>query len=353
MESYFKTAPCVKWKDWAWSLLPKLRSQTTDPYLILRNEGSQGSQSSQGNPEKTVSPVPTIIRQTIESSRSISEFLGNYYYDPSFSHSLVVSPRLILHLLETKQAIGLELRDKEHGIIACIFEFFMGMYKNERVGLISWLCVHPKWRKKGLTNLLCHTITYDIPTAATIKWFRNDALFRSPLPPIYSSKIMDRQISQRKGQNQNQSFVKKRDFNICKGEFAALWKEENPTGIVFDSDSHVPTQLMIWGFEREDKGVWVLVQPTYEVKKEKEKGKEHHHGCEILQIVSHGVKDWYEKIQIFEIIVDTLPFDYCECSVEIPHIEALWSIRGISTWSTVGLHPGTPFKRPILSLVAS
>jgi hypothetical protein len=237
--------------------------------------------------------------------------------------------------------IGLEIRH-ETKIIACIFEFFMGMYHEKRVGLISWLCVDPKWRKKGLTNLLCHTITYKIPTAAEIKWFRNDALFRSPLPPIYSSKIMDRNI-----RHIQSPFVKKQMFKACKDEFISLWKKDNPKGLVFDSPA-VSTQFMIWGFEKEDKRLWVLVQPTYEVKKEKVE-----HGCEILQIVSHGFKDWYEKIQIFEIIVDALSFDYCECSVEVPHIESLWTVRGISTWSAVGLHPGNPFQRPVLSLVAS
>ena len=160
-----------------------------------------------------------------ESARELSEFLGSYYYDTSSEYSLVLSPRLILHLLETKQVIGLEIRDKTN-IIACIFEFYMGIYKDKRVGLISWLCVHPSWRKKGLTNLLCHTITYTTPTAAEIKWFRNDSLFLSPLPPIYSSKMMERRIRQKLS-----PFVEKKHFEHCKEEFINLWKKENPSSL--------------------------------------------------------------------------------------------------------------------------
>lgn len=329
MESYFKTAPCTRWKDWAWTMVPLQKQK--EPYFLPHKE----------YPESTSTFIPTLIETKVEVARELSEFLGSYYYDPSSEYSLIVSPRFILHLLETRQMIGLEIRH-ETKIIACIFEFFMGMYKDKRTGLISWLCVDPKWRKKGLTNLLCHTITYKIPGAAEIKWFRNDALFRSPLPPIYSSKIMDREI-----RHIQSPFVKKHNLKMYKEEFIVLWKKENPTGLVFDSPT-ASTQFMIWGFEKEDKGLWVLVQPTYEVKKGKGE-----HGCEILHVVAHGFKDWYEKIQIFEIIVDALPFDYCECSFEVPHIESLWTIRGISTWSTVGLHPGNPFQRPVLSLVAS
>lgn len=330
MESYFKTAACVSWKDWALGFIPFL---TKEPYVLPK---SKVEYSIPENME------PTLIKTTIESAREISDFLGSYYYDSSSEYSLVLSPRLILHLLQTKQMIGLEIRDKTK-IIACMFEFYMGMYKDKRVGLHSWLCIHPSWRRKGLTNLIANTMTYNTPTAVDIIWFRNDSLLQNPLPPIYSTRMMERRIRQKLS-----PFVEKKNYEHCKEEFINLWKKENPTGFVFDTPTTVGTQFTIWGFEKEGRGLWALVQPTHEVKKGKGQ-----HGCEVLHIVSHGFKDWYEKIQTFEILVDALPFDYCECSIEVPHIEALWTLRGICTWSTVFLHPGRPFQRPVLSMVAS
>ena len=332
MDSYFKDAPCVKWKDWAWSLLPF--QQSKEPYPL------SFSKPSTFVPETL---RPRLISTTIEVARELSEFLGLYFYSNTSPYSLVLSPRLILHLLETKQMAGLEIRDQKGLLIACIFEFFMGMYMEKRVGLISWLCVHPQWRKKGITNTLCHAISYDTTWGAEIKWFRNDALFRSSLPPIYSTKIIDRDIRQR-----THSYIEKRNFESCKEEFIALWKGANPTGFVFESSKVVPRQCMIWGFEKEDTRLWVLLQPTHEVKRGKGK-----HGCEILHVVSRGFKDMYEQVQIFEMIVDSLPFDYCECPIGVPHIDALWIVKGVSTWSVVGLHPGYPFQRPVLSLVVS
>ena len=331
MESFFHVVPCVTWKDWMWSFL---YTEPRDPSILTLKKGP---------PLKSpTGTLPTAAKHTIEQARELSQFLGSYYYEQKSPYSLVVSPREILKIMEEEQAQVFVVYNSKKQLLACVFQFYVGIHQGQKMGLISWLCVHPEWRKKGIANLLFHHIEFHT-TAPKINWFRNDAFFKSPLPPIYSSTMMSRKI--RKNSSAYVRQQGQQTQNIEKTKFSELWKRDNPTGFILDDNKR--GQIQYWAFKNREKALYALVQPTYEIKKTGERG------CEILQIINEGIKELYEQTQIFEILVDALPYDYAECPAHIPHIESFWSKEGSSTWSVVGLNPGYPFTRLILPLLTA
>jgi len=329
MESFFHVVPCVTWKDWMWSFL---YTEPRDPSILTLKKGP-----SLKSPTGT---LPTLAKHTIEQARELSQFLGSFYYDQKSPYSLVISPREILKIMEEEQARIFVLYNSKKQLLACVFQFYVGIYQGQKMGLISWLCVHPEWRKKGIANLLFHYIEFHT-TAPKINWFRNDTFFKSPLPPIYSSIMILRKI--RKNPS---AYVQRVEKKETQSKFIELWKRENPTGFILDDNKG--GQIQYWTFKNREKALYALVQSTYEIKKQTGE-----RGCEILHVVSEGIKELYEQTQIFEILIDALPYDYVECPAHMPHIESFWSKEGSSTWSVVGLNPGYPFTRPILPLLTA
>jgi hypothetical protein len=141
------------------------------------------------------------------------------------------------------------------------------------------------------------------------------------------------------------AYVQRVEKKETQSKIIELWKRDNPTGFILDD--HKQGQIQYWTFKNREKALYALVQPTYEIKKTGERG------CEILQVISEGIKELYEQTQIFEILVDSLPYDYAECPASVPHIESFWTKEGSSTWSIVGLNPGHPFTRPVLPLITA
>lgn len=334
MESYFKTIPCIHWTDWVLSLIPI--GSNKDPTLL---------DPIQTPPRLTIPPGLRLapIYPTIQEARDLSSFLSQFYYDKKHPYSLIVPPKKLLELLACPDTFALSLRDKQGRLVACILEQSMGAYKGTPCGLITWLCVHPQWRKQGLANILYYAITFHTKGTARLKWFRNDSLFQSPIPPIFSQSMMVRAI-----RGKPSCYVRQEPWTPgTLTTFRRLWTQRHPTGIWIDPPSQIGASfLQLWTFKAQGRAIYALVQPTYELETQTLRQT-----CEIASYVSEGFNDLYEETQAFEQVVDSLPWQLCEAPIEIPHIESFWSVRGTSTWSVVGLHPGRPFQRSVMSWV--
>lgn len=257
---------------------------------------------------------------TLDSARELSAFLGQHY---AAEPALILPPRTLLELFQKGHRFAI-LRHKG-SLIACCGQHVANQ------GLITWLCVHPQWRGQKLSHRLFWFLYSHGPS---VNWFRNDALLKSPLPPVWQESVLVRRITQK------QLPVQKLPLSTdVQKQIAELWKRQNPTGLVLFSE-YPTVNCIAW------KTLYLLHQPTFE---------RHSTGLtrgEILAVLRTKDTDSYTEAQMCEQMVNTLPYDIVEAPSTMPHVEALWKREGIRTWSVTGFHPGVPFCRPVLAFMA-
>lgn len=310
--SFFQRVPSPSWKDWCLSYVP-FQSERPPSMLSVCEPPSQRNNCS-------------FAPNTLESARELSAFLGQYY---SADPMLILPPRTILELFQ--QGHRFAILRKKGVLIACC-----GQHVSASHGLITWLCVHPQWRGKKLSHCLFWFLYSHGPS---INWFRNDALLKSPLPPVWQESV----LSRRPSHTQSHSVQLIQITPKLQIYLADIWKRQNPTGICLFSENPTVKCSRIQDRQTE---LYVLHQSTYE---------RHESGLtrgEILSAISTGLSDSYTESQMCEQIVNTLSYDIVEAPSTMPHVEALWKKEGMRTWTVTGFHPGVPFRRPVLPFSA-
>jgi GNAT superfamily N-acetyltransferase len=263
-------------------------------------------------------------RAVKQNALSYSKFLAQYF---SSTYPLQIPPKLFENLEST--LTGAELRTSTNQLVGVAFSFYLGKIDDVEAGLITWLCVHPEHRKKGVADVLLHAVqTYTYPR--TIHFFRNDGWLKSPLPPIWTeTRIFRKQMYRPSKHVQRVSLESKRDL------IKASWKKDYPDGLILDDPKHLNPLTEVWTY----RSTVLLLQPTFEQR-----------WCEVLYWVSELPN--YETALNIEIILDTLPYTHIDAPQQMPHTLE-WSVGGQSTWCAHGLDPGSPVLRPILSLLTA
>jgi hypothetical protein len=269
---------------------------------------------------------------TKNNAKEYTNFLTKYF---SKNVQTYIDHRLFEAYL-TNGLIGAELRDKKGDLIGTVFSWYCGILENTQVGLITWLCVRPDMRKKGLANYLLYTIqTLTYPR--TIHFFRNDGWLKSPLPPLWTDIRM-----YRKRVHRMTTAIHKVSLESCRSKIYDSWKKTNPTGFILDDQTSTNSLIEVWEYKKS--GVFLLIQPTFETEM-----LTNYTWCEVLYWICDTS---YTASMCIEAIIDALPYDYIEASTKLPHIYD-WSIGGQSSWCVHGLDPGNPVVRPVLSLLAN
>ena len=308
--NFFKDPPAISWPTW---LQRRLFSFPRQPKIL------------------PIKPIPlqksylgTKPSRTIKQNALIySKFLNQYF---STTYPLQI-PATIFENLDS--LVGAEIRTPTNQLVGVAFSFYLGKLENVEAGLITWLCVHPGHRKKGLADVLLHAIqTFTYPR--TIHFFRNDGWLKSPLPPLWTeTRIFRKRIYRPSNNVQRVSLESKRNLII------ASWKKRYPEGLILDDPkySNHLTEVWIYG------STIILLQPTFEQR-----------WCEVLYWVSDLPN--YEMALNIEIILDALPYTHIDAPQQMPHALE-WSVGGQSSWCAHGLDPGSPVLRPVLSLLTA
>lgn len=317
--SFFQRVPAPTWKDWCLSYLP---FQSERPPSLLSVCEAPPLRSPTGR-------SPSFAPATLESARELSSFLGQHY---SADPALILPPRTLLDFLTHGHRFAI-LRDHRGALVACCGQQVSKTQQKE--GLITWLCVAPAWRGKKVSHILFWFLYSHGPT---VNWFRNDALLKSPLPPVWQETVLARRPTQMRSPQIQQIPL----TPTLQKHLASIWMRTHPIGIVLYSDTPI---LECFAYRSRQTELYVLAQPTFE---------RHTTGetrGEILATISTGFQDAYTESQICEQIVNMLPYEIVEAPSTMPHLDALWKKEGMRTWTVTGFHPGVPFRRPVLSFV--
>jgi GNAT superfamily N-acetyltransferase len=142
-------------------------------------------------------PIPRGATQTMpqkakaDHAAEYSLFLQRYFYPSSANVQLAVPPTTLSVLLESQIVIGAEIRNSDKQLVGCVFDIYAGNVLDQPTGLVTWFCIHPSWRKKGIGSVLLFAL-YSFSQPRRIHWWRNDTSLRSPLPPIWSEEHLVR-----------------------------------------------------------------------------------------------------------------------------------------------------------------
>ena len=265
-----------------------------------------------------------------EHAKEYSSFLLKYF---TASTQTYVFPE-VFELYLDKSLIGIEIRDSEGVLIGTVFSWSCGIVENTQAGLITWLCVRPDMRKKGLADTLLHAMQA-ISMPRTIHFFRNDGWLKSPLPPLWTdSRVYRKRMLRMTTAVQRVSLQSKRNT------IYESWKKEYPDGLILDDPKITHPLIEIWEYKKT--GPLLILQPTFEC--EQFTGRR---WCEIIYWVCDKS---YSSSMSVEAIIDALPYDWIEAPNNMPRLDD-WYVGGQSSWCVHGLDPGSPVMRPVLPLL--
>ncbi len=329
-QHFFQVAPSVSWLSMLWRLLD--RTPKEPALLPAEPQFPQQSPSPTGQ-------APRVAQ--VHHAQEYSSFLAHWFYEPTQSVVLCPPPSLFQRHLG-QALLGVELRTHQQALVGIVFCWRAGVLCGQPTGLITWLCVHPSWRKKGVTNCLLRAM-WKVAQPCPSFWFRNDGWLQSPLPPIWSET---RIVRKRRGQ---QGYTLRQvSFDKYKSMIQTKWRQTNPTGLHMSISSNPPL-LEVWELSSKGQACMVLcIQPTME--RQRQTGES---WCEVLAWASVTEVPTFSEQTYIEAICDSLPYTWIDAPSSLPHIDSLWLQGGRTTWCAVGLDPGTPFQRPILSLQAA
>lgn len=338
---FFEDAPVLSWISWA---TRRLFGAEKEPSLMTSQLLTQPIYSPTGVP-----PHPTKS----EYAREYSDFLYKHFYTSSHTVSLYVPPSIF-----EKELKGIELRDVDKRLVGVVFCPYAGLYNSNPVGVITWLCVAPNWRGKGVTNCLLRAIYKHCQPQQIFLW-RNDGWLKSAVPPIYTdSRMIRKRQAIRTNITISKHMIPVRRIPLTamlRKQWLEDWLIKHPKGLCIDDHTWNTHYTEAWERKlKNGKSIIVYLQPTFELQKQKTQSNES--WAEILGYTILGlngsVMSMYEIAQNIEAILDNIPYQWVEASKTLPHLENGWQAAGTTTWCVFGLDPGIPVMRDVLSVCA-
>jgi GNAT superfamily N-acetyltransferase len=286
-------------------------------------------------------------KASAEKVAEYSRFLQLYFYPSGSTAELKIPTQVLEKGIHDGSMIGVEIRDTNGILIGLVFDLYAGKYGGQQMGLVTWMCVLPKWRQKGIgTDLLFALYYYSRPRS--IHWWRNDGFIRSPLPPFwYEGKIFRKRQIQRTTIAGKQLQVYKSSLSNWKSRIVEQWKLKNQFGFILDDSAYSSTLMEVWEAQISlTLFAGILIQPTFEKNRNTDE-----YWCEIVAWAwSRPPANEYEQAQCLEKMLDHLPYTWVEAPIIMPHFEQDWKFGANSSWSCISLDYGSPVMRPVLSL---
>ena len=333
---FFEDAPVIPWTTWLWRKLWGAKGVIT----LLPNEKLPLEPPALHHPEFE------MHRLNPAHAEEYSIFLNRYYYIPKdIQLNLSIPPDVMEKQLREGRWTGVEVRNKyKNVIIGLVFSLYAGAYNETPMGLITWLCVKPNFRKQGLTNILLRSI-YALNQPTTIYWWRTDGWLKSPCPPVYTETRMVRRSKP--------TTCYANSIHIVEDTTAFVnnWKKANPDSVILYSTTENPL-LSIYEYRHSaTEYVQVAIQPTFE----RENRISDRTYYEIVGwVVSEGLESMSAAMYVEALLDEIHLADWYEAPVSIPHLDSKgWELAGKSSWSVLGLDPGTADSLPILALAAA
>jgi len=338
-ESFFANAPVLSWTQW----IPRRLGfySSIEPSRISSNLSILEAEL----PKSPTGVPPKQLRSNYAAE--YVHFLATYFYPTSSSIQLCIPAQILVNGIQQGHVLGIEIRSSDATLVGFVCSQYAGMYKNTPIGTITMLCVHPNWRRKGVTNCLLRWI-YSVASQnanypRSIFCFRNDGWLQSIVPPIWSEVRMIR----KRRRNFIQQKLSKVPYTKWYNQIVQVWKQSYPTGLVLDDHAFAYRSIEVWEQEiQKGQYILLLVQPTFEVQRTTQEV-----WCEILAWISVGIiEPEYTQAYHIESCLDNLPYIWFDAPSSMPHLSFGWKAGGTTNWCMFGLDPGVPVVRPILPL---
>jgi len=333
---FFEDAPCFGW--WQY-IQDSILSTQRSPQLLPNSEKM---------PQKVIrSPCGTFpSRMKPEKSHEYTQFLERHFYPESHTHSLQLPEKHVSAYLSSQHWIGAEVRDTRGTLVGIAVSKSMGNEPTLKapMGMIDYLCVHPMWRKKGITNVLLravYTFSSQQTPSRSIQFFQKEGL-PATIPPISMTRYYTR--SPRKYTSQipidripfeKYSVVVPYIQDTMKDHAIKLFP---PTWPIKTSEIQI--------YETKT-GAGILLHPTYEINKTTNR-------------LCATILGWYVRVPNIlpmlsyelEGLLDSIPgFGHYYAPSFYPRLDCMgWSYAGIISTHAFHYDPGNPKPSHIISL---
>jgi hypothetical protein len=340
---FFATAPTISWLTWI--------TRRFNPFEQTQQQPTQiPATYLQERVPLPLGVTVTVTQSDVVKTQQICQFLQTHFYSPQQNLQVSISPQFLLRQIQSGAWLCVEARSSKQELIGCAMALRAGHSNETPTALIHWLCIHPSYRKKGLTNTLLRTLYY-VSQPVTVFFWRNDGWLKSPVPPIWTDTRIVRpkhgwRVMSRIHHTQ-QPIIKKVQWTNYGPQIKQSWLQANPTGFVLDDQTPQENRnTEVWEYRVSPALTFVLlVQPTFELRAGKS-------WSEIITWTAIGSScSDYVAAQYIETMLDHLPYDNFEASTTLPHIEERWQAAQTTTWSIIGLDPGVPVMRPVLPCI--
>lgn len=333
---FFEDAPCYGW----WQYIQDSILSTPRSPQILPNSDKM--------PQKLIrSPCGTFpSRMKPECSREYSTFLERHFYPGSHPYILQLPEKHIYEYLSNEYWIGAEVRDTRGTLLGLAVSKYMGNEPKlkESIGMIDYLCIHPTWRKKGITNVLLravYTFSSQQMPPRRIQYFQKEGI-PATIPPLSMIRYYTR--SPRKYTSQV--------------PIRRILFEKYPTVLPYIQSTMKDHQIKIypprWPIKSSEiqiyeamTGAGILLHPTYEINKTTNRSCATIVGWyvntpDILPMLSYEL----------EALLDSIPgFGHYYTPSFYPRLDCMgWTYAGIISTHAFHYDPGNPKPSHILSL---
>jgi hypothetical protein len=344
-EHFWSDAPYISWFTY---LFRFIQGNRIEPSLLDESKTMPLIQPSISQ----TGLAPSMLEYRFANEYSI--FLKNFFTDQSNDTILEIPASTMKTYIERFHWIGAELRTPSKQLIGLVISKDAGILKTTSttgttsttatttsipVRSIAWLCVHPEWRKKGITNSLLRA-TYFFSTQLKPGFYAQ--LFRKEGFPVAIPPILYETIYYRNRRKYGER-LHIEEINPCDVEKleshndSKIWKLSSPKTKI--------NEVVTYRYISPKNTHYILsIQPTYECIKST--------GEIIGEII-----DWSSSIDTpqtndlktytLESMIDSLPFGRVYVSSLFPRLDTGWKLAGSQGWYGFHLDPGYPLPKQI------
>ena len=322
-DHFWADAPHIPWTTWLYRFITK--EEQSIQLLPISDTMKPDSIPTFKNGSEIIKP--TQLHAGKASQYCI--FLRDY-----FGTQLKIPIETMRTYIESNHWIGAEITTNSGKLLALAISKDCGQLNGIPIGCISWLCVHPDYRKKGLPNILLRAV-YSFSTQLPIP--RYAQIFRKEgFPPIiphimresvymrtprkYGNRVHLREIS---GQSSSQH---------SKNKMVWILQSEKPD-----------RECITFEYKINNLVYQMTLQPTYEI-------IDNEYSAEIVGWSSNQTD---HNNYVFETMIDSLPFGTVYCSQPSLFLDSVgWKYMGSQGWYGFHIDPGFPLPTRIYPTVS-
>lgn len=295
--------------------------------------------------------APSMLEYRFANEYSV--FFKNFFTDQSNDSNdtiLDIPPSTMKTYIERFHWIGAELRTPSKQLIGLVISKDAGILSTSSpssptsltssipVRSIAWLCVHPEWRKKGITNSLLRATYFfssQLKPGFYAQLFRKEG-FPVSIPPILYETIYYRN---RRKYGERLHIEEVNSCDIQTQHDSKVWKLSTPTSKI--------NEVVTYRYISPKNTHYILsIQPTYECIKTTGEiiGEIVHWSSSIDTPQTNDLKTY-----TLESMIDSLPFGRVYVTSLFPRLDTGWKVAGSQAWYGFHLDPGYPLPKQIQS----